>query len=140
MPLSSRGCPCIQVRSWGEFWLFAEPPCVLKLSLPRPFSCTVRGRSISLKGLWGLVDALYKKPLSLGSAQLSAKSQESWLNSCPELHQPCGNLPDIATNCPCVPQKWQSGPVLKRQGETGKGLWTCCRSFRCDWWGPLILV
>lgn len=100
--------------------MFAEPPCVLKLSLLLPSFCIVRRRSISLKGLWDLVDPLYKEPLSSGSAQFSAKGQESWLDSCPELHQPCRYLPDVATNCPCVPHKWQAGPVLKRQWRAGK--------------------
>lgn len=25
--------------------------------------------------------------------------------------------------------------MLKRKGETEKGLWTCCISFRHNWWG-----
>lgn len=121
MPFSSHGCPCVQVRPWGKFWMFAEPPCILKLSLPLPSFCTVRKRSISLKGLWGLVGALCKEPLSSGSAQLLAKGQESWLDSCPELHQPCRHFPDVATNCPCVPHKGQAGPVLERQWGWGCG-------------------
>ena len=59
---------------------------------------------------------ILKRALSSACTQSSAKGQESWPGSCPELYQPCGHLPDVATNHPRVSHGGQVGP-LSRKGR-----------------------
>ena len=77
---------------------------------------------------------ILKRALISACTQSSAKGQESWPGSYPELYQPCGHLPDVATNHPRVSHRGQVGPLSQKGRETqGK----CTRPKTDSWAGPV---